>query len=208
MISTAPPCILFECTNESLNAIINGLTPGREDNILAIGGAGNQAFAMLSYGSKVSVIDYNSYQLELIKKRRDSLKKFDFSGFLGISLGEAKLSRSRFIPLRLNLGSLTILEPQDLFDFLFPVEEFNKFYFSNATSYNPSGRISLSGRSLVGHLRDFFKRCKPGSLVYLSDGNRSEDIYMEVGFKIDKERRDTARYWEVGSWEPSVLFKP
>jgi len=59
---------MYYFTNESLEAIITGLEPNSEDNVLTICGSGDQAFALLEFGCQVIAIDENPQQICYAKK--------------------------------------------------------------------------------------------------------------------------------------------
>lgn len=71
----------FTCTNESLPAIIAGLSPSSADRILAIGGSGDQAFALLEHGAQVAVIDHDARQIDFIRHRAAALADGDYYEF-------------------------------------------------------------------------------------------------------------------------------
>lgn len=67
--------LVFTCTNESLSAIIKGLKPKPSDHILAIAGSGDQAFALLEYGCRVTAIDFSEEQIRFISRQRQRIKQ-------------------------------------------------------------------------------------------------------------------------------------
>jgi len=76
------PELLYSVTNESLTAVIQGLELKPDDVVYAIGGSGDQAFAILEYAKRVIVIDSNPEQIKLIKRRAEMLEKSDYAKFL------------------------------------------------------------------------------------------------------------------------------
>ena len=148
----------FTFCNESLPSIIAGLDPQKEDAILAIGGSGDQAFALLEFGCRVYVIDYDNSQINFIKSVFQILKNRDFDSFIyrenndkisqfikeriGVDMFEQRNTyfnnQERFNKICSNLDNLTIIEPaQSIFDFLEQNHSsknslmFSKIYLSN-----------------------------------------------------------------------------
>ncbi|MBT4576839.1 hypothetical protein HOM13_02815 [Candidatus Woesearchaeota archaeon] len=74
--------VTFPCTNESLDAIVHSLDISPEDNVLAIGGSGDPAFALLEYANSVAVLDIDPVQRDFIGNRLDLLKQGDVSSFV------------------------------------------------------------------------------------------------------------------------------
>lgn len=72
-------------TNESMTAIITGLQPSPYDDILAVCGSGDQAFAMLEYGPQIFAVDTNPKQIELARKRAELIRRRKYSDFLEIT---------------------------------------------------------------------------------------------------------------------------
>jgi len=70
-------------TNESLNAIVAGMVPEEGDRIAAVGGSGDQAFALLEYADLVRIGDRSEKQIDFIKARVEALRRGDVSTFLG-----------------------------------------------------------------------------------------------------------------------------
>ncbi len=74
---TARDKISFPCTNESIDSIIVGLDLSKDDNVLAVGGSGDQAFACLEHVNSVALVEINSSQREFIKNRLRLLEQGD-----------------------------------------------------------------------------------------------------------------------------------
>lgn len=88
MVKARPPVcpmLMYTHTNENIEAILCGLDVKRNDRVLAIGGSGDQAFAMLECGARVQVIDHNSVQIGFIRTRINHLSREDRPSFLRTS---------------------------------------------------------------------------------------------------------------------------
>ena len=67
--------IEYSLTNESLEAIIEGLSIQEDDSILAVGGSGDQILAMLEFTPRIVGVDYNQSQVEFMKRRFKYIKE-------------------------------------------------------------------------------------------------------------------------------------
>lgn len=67
--------IEYSLTNESLEAIIAGLSVQDDDSILAVGGSGDQILAMLEFTPRIVGVDYNQSQVEFMKRRFKHIKE-------------------------------------------------------------------------------------------------------------------------------------
>lgn len=76
------PDLAYSHTNESLDAIIDGLNVQDGDSILAICGSGDQAFALLEKAGAVRVVDVNHHQIAYMMSRKHMLEQGDIEGFL------------------------------------------------------------------------------------------------------------------------------
>lgn len=74
----------YSHTNESLPAIIAGLDIHQGDKILAVGGSGDQAIAMIGAGAIVVVSECSPIQLELIKERVRLIREGRWDEFFNI----------------------------------------------------------------------------------------------------------------------------
>jgi len=82
--------VLFRFTNESLAGIITGMDISPGDKVLAIGGSGDQAFAILEFAKKVVAVDKSKDQVDFIRQKVEFLRERDYDGFLGIVLFDAR----------------------------------------------------------------------------------------------------------------------
>ncbi|MFA5953100.1 MAG: hypothetical protein WC812_00750 [Candidatus Pacearchaeota archaeon] len=181
-------------TNESLPSIVNLLNPSPEDNILAIGGSGDQAFALLKDGVKIDVIEYNLDQLNLINKRINYLREDDIEDFLIVRPASIKerifskeyFKKGRIKKVKRNLENLSILEPQSIFSMSEEqLSKYNKFYLSNALEHIKSYNNDKNNKPFKPEsesLRDFSKKLKKDSLICVVANNQSFAIkkYKEI----------------------------
>ena len=68
-------------TNENLDAIVLGMDVNSNDRILAMGGSGDQAFALLEKAGSVTVVDRNSAQIWYIKQRAELIRQKAYEFF-------------------------------------------------------------------------------------------------------------------------------
>lgn len=198
-------------TNETLNAILEGLKPKREDNILSIGGSGDQALALLLKRPKISIVDKNPIQLDIIRRRINHIKKGNINSFMSTFHDTYQINlnyfgvRGRLNKIRDNIENISILKTQDFFDLKFEPEKFNKFYLSNATGWS-----SFYTPLFYKKIEKFYSFVNEGSLIYIADGENSW-LYEKVGFKIQPFLTRDVRKKEVSkdyNWKPAVLYKP
>lgn len=78
--------MIYQCTNESLKAIIAGLDVSPEDNLLVVGGSGDQAFALLEFAGKgkVTAVDNAPQQIDFIRQKAEALQIGDYESFFRI----------------------------------------------------------------------------------------------------------------------------
>ena len=79
--------IEYSLTNESLEAIIAGLSVQEDDSILAVGGSGDQILAMLEFTPKIVGVDYNQSQVKFMKRRFKHIKETGLDPLLQIYRG-------------------------------------------------------------------------------------------------------------------------
>lgn len=194
--------VAFPYTNETLDAIIAGLDVKQGDNILAVVGSGDQAFAMIAEGAKVVAIDTSQIQIDYAKKRLECLKQGITEGFFGCKdkikelekLGgeyaesEKKYaeqsdmyfkSERRMEKVLANMHNLSIIE-RSILDKKLPLSCFNKVYLSNVIEGHIRSFLEEFGcKNLFnmhqGHVRTLNllgSRVNPGCLIYVTDSNR------------------------------------
>lgn len=172
-----PTQLKYSCTNEDIGCIINGLDVNANDDILAIGGSGDQAFAFLEYARRVIAVDNDQSQIDFIEHRARSLRDGYISSFLAeyeegtddfFSANSSRKKASinyfnqedRLNNIINNLSNLEIKGPADIFQMAQNVS-FNKVYLSNAASYG-GGFNNKRFLQLV-------ERLPEGGLIYVSD---------------------------------------
>lgn len=195
--------VAFPYTNETLDAIIAGLDVKQGDNILAVLGSGDQAFAMIAEGAKVVGIDTSELQIKYAKQRIEYLKQGNTDGFLKYPQKEEMdeedaenckryfNSEGRIGRILENLENLSIINGNAL-DKKLPLNCFNKLYLSNVIEWHIRAFLVEFGcKNLFnmhqGHvitLNQLGKRANPGCLIYITDSHRivSDKTIIEYGY--------------------------
>ena len=214
--------LAFDVTNESLDAVVAGVDPSSSDTVLAVGGSGDQAFALLGYADRVIVVDSNLKQLELISQRRKTLEdpELFLLGTEGSFHAQARnsyfLDANHFERARANSDSLVVSPPMDFFQFFsgafdMPIDG---VYLSNVMGYglNPGDffprdqeLLDLMGSSL-----------QDGTRVYITNANETlapgKPYTVPDTFVVDTKRTNLARaleerspLYELYHWQPTVF---
>lgn len=201
-------------TNESLDAVVTGLDLHPEDTVLAIGGSGDQAFAILEYVKKVIVIDINQIQLEFIKLRKEALKQgkddlFFTSKYLVIEGNESLEARKKYFSqerlekIQSKLENLVLLPPANIFRLNLD-EKVSKIYASNVTS-------SRWGVHDVSHILGVVKNLSLGGLIYFTQTHLDLEKQDIPGLKEEYALAQKARQYEEEmegfTWQPIVYRK-
>ncbi len=78
--------MIYQCTNESLKAIVAGLDVLPDDNLLVVGGSGDQAFALLEFAEKgkVTAVDNAPQQIDFIRQKAEALRIGDYESFFRV----------------------------------------------------------------------------------------------------------------------------
>ncbi len=202
----------YTATNESLDAIVAGLDLKLKDDVLAVCGSGDQAFAMLEYAREVVAVDVREEQVGFAKRRVESLKQGDFDHFLSpdehfpfSARYEIKARNDYFqkapdrLPkIRSKIPRLKILRVaiEDAFDLM----KFNKIYLSNAIPNY------LGVKSFVSAAKSVAKN----GLIYVAHSYYVERI-PDSGVCIDQQLTDKARLISHTNpprgWNPGVFRK-
>lgn len=201
----------FTYTNESLPPIMAGLDVGPRDNVLAIAGSGDQAFAILENASKVTAIDSSSQQIEYIIRRVDHLADGRNDLFLSCGvMGTRRSSSERFLKTREEYfdesrldrirAKLNCLELKcgDLFGYALANTGHNKIYFSNAFTYSGLLFNSLFDRKKI--LGNVAENLPMEGLIYFADGNSlskhpdSIPENLELDCKLSKAAQSVSRF--------------
>jgi SAM-dependent methyltransferase len=224
--------ISYTYTNEELFAILKGLDLKKDDNVLAIAGSGDQAFAMLPYVDKITAVDVNTNQIDYIEQRMRWLKEGNKDYFLERDLRKIpscpfqnslndcpefsrreKLLGKRLEGIIKNLERLSLVGGQDIKN-LSNKESFTKIYLSNILEWYYCNGDSFS---LLKNLTDSLKK---GGLIYFADGENSwdeKDPTIPKELILEKTLTSIAREyerkygWKVlinqQRWYPSVYKK-
>ena len=217
----------YTYSNESLDAVIAGLEPERNDVILAVCGSGDQAIALSEYAGKVFATDINAEQLLLAMKRVQMLKQGKYDGFLhptltgvfdGIANGkrlkeaeERVLSQrnayftqpGKLDAIRASLDHLEIsLEPEDIIPKAMNETGHTKVYLSNAIGFccvAPSEVRQL-------YLENIASMLPQGGLIYVSNDDvvRSGAFKLPSNLSVDKRLTKAARDVESKDMAPGV----
>lgn len=226
----------FPATNESLDAVMRGCDPRESDAILAIGGSGDQAFALLERAGKVVVVENDPSQINLISKRYDALRDGNLEEFMGpesdyTDIRDLEIVRlrnqyfsspGRFERIQKKADKLTILPSMSLLDFLNgDGAAVDVIYTSNILNYRKwdaqtSQTINHSEGNdckVLKHLAEL-----KGSRLYFSNGHVFEGSFFwkpkrkfrkPWTFKLDKKRTHLARAEERDSpLVPDYTWKP
>ena len=220
--------LFFTQTNETLNAIIVGLEVSSKDIILAVGGSGDQAFALLEYAERVKVVDDRPEQLSYIRRRAEALQKGDYEAFQPSNrevrednAGYFK-SPTRLETIQKKLEGLIILQPSDIISLAQQEESYSKVYLSNVIGYRNPPRDGDSCRTI---LQKVAQRLVVNGLIYVAN-HRSlalvsephtygiQDLhitsFLPPKLVLDLQLSKGARRWEkTGNyqWRPAVYRK-
>jgi SAM-dependent methyltransferase len=169
------PAYLY--TNESLDAIVKGLDVNERDDILAVCGSGDQAFAMLEYANSVVAVDIKEDSVKYAKYRLEALKAGDISEFLkpcrfcdincSIPFDKEKSNiyfrkGNRLERIMEKAGKLKIVH-KSIYE-VNNLGRFSKGYFSNALGYNPS---KAEIRHAERFLKELAQKIKMPGLAYI-----------------------------------------
>ncbi|HIH24418.1 TPA: class I SAM-dependent methyltransferase [Candidatus Woesearchaeota archaeon] len=130
---------LFTQTNESLEQIMTGMQPHKQDLILAVCGSGDQAFALIEHDAQVIAVDTHPGQVSYAKRRAGFLRAGAYEEFL--TAGRSHLrsdvlayftAPGRMDRIRKNLGNIAF-NTLDIFGIPAAMRiVFSKVYLSNA----------------------------------------------------------------------------
>ena len=209
---------MYQSTNESLPAIITGLAPTSEDTILAIGGSGDQAFALLEFAEEVRVVDKAPEQISLIRHRRAALEKGNYFEFFSVNKSgyvehEKNANRreyyfkkesGRLEKIRQNLENLIVYEPEDIIEVAQLTEVYSKIYLSNAIGFSRM----LPEKELQKVFNKVSINLPVNGLVYVTNHNEFMRPYLPPALTLDRELSLRARDHETNtSWNPAVYRK-
>lgn len=200
----------FWCTNESLEAIVQGMDVQQGDRILGVMGSGQQGLAMIEKGAKVDLIDKNDIQTEYFYKISLFIKNETNSNESCIKLlkdvsdvRDEKLMNffdlRKIVEIRKNFEKMNILKSGDIFDLKDDLKKYNKIYLSNAIHFSPG--IYSNEKFL-----NFVNRFNEKTLFYISDSHANKSELENIGFKINSYLTRKARKIDSG-WDPQVIIK-
>ncbi len=208
-------------SNECISSIFSGLDAKRNDYIIAVGGSGDQSFALVQYSGSVLAVDIEDHQVYHMERMREFINKGDFKGFMKARIGdsfiysdepsisdlngwEMKYGTKYFTPeifenIGKNIGRLEIRQ-QEVFDAIMTEEHFNKIYLSNALEKPP-----LNSKPRTAFFREISKRLPKDGLIYIADGI---EFYGRKSFAHSEIIVDTDLTEKVkNSWDSIVLRK-
>ncbi len=226
--------VSFPVTNESLDAIVNGLDPREDDRVLAVAGSGDQAFACLENAGSVKAIDYSKPQLQLVNDRAEVLRMEDHESFLSLGTESADaVDRDLLLGLRddyfladsyrlRNISKKTDsleIAYGDIFAEALG-SSFSKIYLSNVIGFCGDE----SGSKLKGapsFFRSLSETLPSGGAVYIADGRAffqdqefyhlgpekiDETLGLDGDLRYDHERSLSAKQYEL-CYDPIVLTR-
>lgn len=223
-------------TNETLEAIIAGLNIRPSDCVLAVAGSGDQAFALLESGCRITAIDNISAQIRFVQRRALALSRGDYSEFLDLSIPEECrglifseyekmalvgyvkkrerffLEGDRLMRIQANLGNLEVVEALDLFRFV-QGRKFTKVYLSNVLgySYENCSEVKAGLRALARSLpiNGLIYVSNHGSLEYLfSKDTPLKPAFLPEELFLDRDLTESAVKHETNAkFIPGVYRK-
>jgi SAM-dependent methyltransferase len=200
----------FKRTNESLSSIVKGLDICPDDCVLAVGGSGDQAFALLEYAKKVVAVDIKQSQVSFIEQQAKSLAKGDYESFFmrrfdsGLHTfedliyvekicGTNYFDAEKLEKIHGKMRSFRVIEG-DVLDIC--GKNFNKIYLSNA--------LKGSRNELMGKLEKIGESLPEGGLAYAANGRILKYALHRSGLVIDEKLSSASM--DV-NWNPIVLRK-
>lgn len=214
----------YIATNESLRAVTLGLPVIADDLVVAIGGSGDQAFALLEGGCHVKVVDISDLQIGFIRSRARALQDGNYKHFFeaGIMLADNQMLKDakrrkayltadegRLERIRTNLSNLEICDPLDAFG---DVNGFYKgatrVYLSNAHIYaRVRNHDDIALGRVLGKIDEGALVYISGSFIYRGHGIFKEDLEMGqvvVEPNLTKRAREEEEI-DRSHWTPTVL---
>ena len=217
--------VAYNHTNENLTAIVAGLDLSLEDTVIAVGGSGDQAFAMLEFAGKIKVYDTIPEQLNYIKERAEALREENYDGFLkGEPLRDSYFleDKNRLARIRERLLNLTIAKPGNIAELALVEEEYSRAYLSNAIGYlDRANFYELGAGYIQRYLRTVVQKLTSGGLIYVSDHEKialnsekqpipeDEDLFiysflppeLELNSFLSMKAREYELYWHPAVYQ-------
>lgn len=218
--------IEYPCTNESIQAVLVGLTPCKNDVVISIAGSGDIPFAIAPYVKKVFAVDRDPEQIWFIKRQIELLQNRDpelfdphklldsLYGIADVSPGDLNRRRDYFFDklptIKTSLSKIELIKG-DIIQVLDEISQrgvrFNKVYLSNVFE----GHHGLSRSYLA--CQNCSAGLSLGGLVYEAYQNeKCDNLSLHPDFEIDSKRTQQARRMErkfnpSGKWTPTVYKK-
>ncbi len=220
--------LMYSVTNENLTATVQGLDLNSKDSVLAVGGSGDQAFAILEFARRVIAIDTETAQLEFMKKRFEALKEGDYERFLQEETNSImdcldyrrkeqaetyKASRRKYFlenerlgKIRDKIGSITF-EYGDILKIARTRRDFSKIYLSNTLGWDNLPYEDWEPDT-IEILREISINLRKNGLIYISNFHKKNDTKFPNELKIDEDLTKKVQELEKDSWcHPCVLRK-
>ncbi len=216
----------YKISNEKLESIVFGLDVCNRDCILAIGGSGDQAFALIEHKAEVLAVDedpaqivYMNENIELIRrgefreffKRRlenfpckNSKSNQTLHGYLQLEqiYGTEYFTLNKLKRIQSNMDKLKT-EYGNIFN-ITELSRFNKIYLSNSLSYFGSDKQCRNSLTIPQKLKKMENLLPVNGLIYIAGKTGIEEHARKTNLKIDKILTKRA---EKCSWSPVVLRK-
>lgn len=214
--------LVYPSTNECLHSIICGLEPNETDRILAAGGSGDQAFAMLETGAKVVCVDNDAVQVEYIRERCRLLKEGDYRAFTYPAVvfdkdvmtyfkkhGRKQRIRRNLRNLEIRLGNIVPMAQTE--------KGFTKIYLSNILGFHRTSSEYQGEDEFIQALEAIARNLEKGKLIYLTNHGWLCEAYPAFAnfikgtalFEVDKYLTDKTencenRTFNPRAWSPGV----
>jgi len=210
---------IYARTNEDLDSIVRGLNVSPRDYIIAVGGSGDQAFALLENARRVLTVDIEYEQVNHIKQQATSLIRGDYYNFLMRKLGDFSpiflfpkadiqeliknemsqgtkyFNQERLDRIRRKIFALEVREA-DILDVCQTERGFNKVYLSNVLEGHPD--------ELEGKLKLVAQNLPIEGLIYASNGQTIVNALNGCGLMFDEVLTAKTR---DENWHPIILRK-
>ncbi|NCN87002.1 hypothetical protein GW932_04150 [archaeon] len=191
----------YKAMNENIYVIKDFFNPKEGDNIYSILGSGDASFMFVENGAKVSGIDWDRAQVDLVRERVLFFKNGNYEMFNSIyqcPLGMEEfqdnyMKRNKYFSefnissFKQNLKKLKIMEG-NFFDSCRDYSKFNKVYLSNSLNH-----IQIN-KSKEDFFHDFIQSFNPGTLFY----------YVDLSFRNDFFSRNLPKDLELKVFDSSV----
>ncbi len=206
--------VSFRYTNESLDAIVRGMAVNETDDIIAICGSGDQAFAMLEYAKSVVAIDNDRRQIEYAIERAAMIKGGDFEKLFEAPCNRNKKDKlmsiayfsqpGRLERIRQNINRLEIRHVNSIF--IGEVEEgrFTKIFLSNIMGFHGFLPYSEEQQYFIAEIA---ARLRMPGLMYFSDEKKLCSLAELKDIVRDDVLSNIAREEEDKAYSPEKGFR-